>query len=118
MKAKLAAKLREYFMAAQATGLCYQFRNDEGMSSLLKKYAFEWPHSIKNYDGSDLDAYFVPAEIGNTSSNDSVTAYCRYSDMRRQTARVELANFIVKQIAREQKKKFVPISFDNSPPIK
>ena len=115
MKAKLAAKLREYFSARQYTGFCHYLRDEQEAYDLLKKYAFEWPHSVKNHDGSDLDTYFVPAEIGNPSNEASCQAYnTTWEDSRCLRPRLDLANYILKRIAREQKKKFVPIRFVTS----
>lgn len=115
MKAKLATLLRKYFLNDQPVGLCtYIQGHDYEVYHLFFDYCLKWPHALKRSDGF-LSSYFIPASIGDTSV---YNASCAYGGNKiTNPLRRDLANFIVKQIAREQKKKFVPISFDNSPPI-
>lgn len=121
MKAKLKTILREYFEESRPTGLCSWItwmRDDGGaLLHLFEKYALKWPHVVMANGGKNLSAFMVPASIDDKSEHGASKAYYRYSDGRKQPLRLDLVNFVVKQIAREQKKKFVPISFDNSPPI-
>jgi hypothetical protein len=119
MKAKLAARLREYFSQPQRSGLCSWIANtypygsylNDDLFDLFMENAFDWPNAIKNtyLDGSvHLRACFVPVPTG-------IKGYFHETgedNARRNPYRLDLANFIVKKIAREQKKKFVPIEVD------
>lgn len=124
MKAKLAAALRKYFSQNQQFGLCnFLDLEDKRLLWLFKVYALKWPHAVKvmSDNGYGLCAYIIPASVNDKSVEAASLAYCRdlfAEEMTSNPLRRDLANFIVKEIARETKTKFVPISFDNSPPIK
>jgi hypothetical protein len=121
MKKQLDTLLRKFYSADQPYGLCTFISGEEnsqivkngglsGLFSLFKSYASRWPLALKKLDGS-LRGYFIPKSRTNLDQHDAFLAYDSFPDKRYMRTRLELANFILKTIARERKKKFVPIEF-------
>lgn len=113
LNAKLEKTLREYYEEEQCTGLCC-WVNCEGGDDLMEvfyKFAFKWPDSLKTFSGN-LESHFIPFEKGSKCRDTASLAYISARDFRESPMRLEFANFVLKEIARKEKKKFVPIVFD------
>lgn len=116
MKKTLEKLLRQYYTESQPYGFCSFISGQEhregagGVYSLFKSYAAKWPLALKRDDGR-LRGYFIPRSRTNNNEHDAFLAYDLYNDKRGFPLRLELGNFILKTIAREKKKKFVPIEY-------
>jgi hypothetical protein len=108
---KLETILRDYWKRQQFTGLCARVGTD-GDNLLFTEFldhARLWPHAL--YERGVLRQCFVPCEIGSVDNYAATADYFARSDHRTNAARLDLANFILRRIARQRKKKFIPIVF-------
>lgn len=111
MKKKFAAALAQYFQSPQSYGLC-SFMLKRGLLHPFYEYVRRWPLALKqkNYLNEYLLAdYFIPASETDKSLDNAAKQYDSEQDKTQNSLRRDLANFILKELAREQKKKFVPI---------
>lgn len=110
----LEKALREYFSKERSMGFCCFFHHfHQNLYLLFKSYARKWPHALIHESGK-LRGYFIPDKIGNSSVSAAVCSFDRESlegKMHLNPLRLDLANFILKEICGEG---FVPISLDES----